>query len=96
MQNLEQNLGAPITPTALARWLNLNPQTVRKYAHRWGGMELAPGKIMFFERLVEESIRANILTDPEAPKPAPCEAVSAPRRPKRIQQRWDPFGLVTS
>ena len=55
---LENLMGRAITPQELARFLKLDVRTVRKYASRWGGVEVTPGKIRFFEKRVKEVLHA--------------------------------------
>ena len=88
MQNLEQSVGAPIPPAALARWLGIDVKTVRKYADRWGGVEVAPKRVLFFERIVEDRIKAQAL-QPETP-PAP----EMSHREVLQRPRHDPFNLM--
>jgi hypothetical protein len=91
MEILEQSLGAPITPTALARWLGVSVQTIRKHADRWGGVEVTPKKLIFFERIVEERIKSHAAT--VMPAPVPQIKVATPTMSlKRVE---DPHGLLS-
>ncbi|MGD9609289.1 MAG: hypothetical protein AB7U59_07770 [Desulfovibrionaceae bacterium] len=56
---LEKELGRPMTPQELARILGVCANTVRRYRERWGGVEVAPGKIRFFENKVREVLHAS-------------------------------------
>ena len=58
MKDLSEIFGKSYTPQELAQWLNLDPRTVNKYADRWGGVEVAPGKMRFFEKRIKEVINA--------------------------------------
>lgn len=60
---LLQELGEPIEPVDLAERLGIDPRTLKKYAGRWGGVEVAPGIIRFFENRVQEKLNAQ----PECP-----------------------------
>ena len=57
--DLEELYGKAITPQELGRFLNLDPRTVIKYADRWGGIEVSPGKIRFFEKPIRRYIDAS-------------------------------------
>jgi hypothetical protein len=57
-QDLENLFGKTIEPKELAAFLRLDVRTVKKYADRWGGVEVAPGKIRFFEKPVLEVLHA--------------------------------------
>lgn len=51
-QELREKFGRPVTPKTLAEWLGLDERTVRKYSARWGGVYVAPGRLLFFENLI--------------------------------------------
>ena len=57
--DLNVELGRPLTPQELAQLLGVSTNTVRKYRERWGGVEVAPGTIRFFENKVKEMIHAS-------------------------------------
>lgn len=50
---LEKRFGRAVKHTALARYLGLDPRTVRKYADQWGGVQMG-GQVLFFENKLEE------------------------------------------
>jgi hypothetical protein len=55
------DLGRAIKPDDLAKRLDIDVRTVKKYPHLWGGLRTTPrGGFRFFENLVEEAIYANI------------------------------------
>lgn len=45
-------------PEELARFLGVDRRTVIKYATKWGGIEVSPGKYRFFEKLIRRKIDA--------------------------------------
>ena len=94
MQHLQHELGQPITPAALARWLGIDVKTVRKYADRWGGVEVAPKRVIFFERIVEERIKAQAMA-PAAPPP-PASQTPTPALVKLVgkHRAHDPYNLM--
>jgi hypothetical protein len=57
-KELESIYGQAIAPKELAKFLGLDPRTVIKYAHRWGGVEVAPGTWRFFDKLIMEVLNA--------------------------------------
>jgi hypothetical protein len=82
---LGQVLGKAYKPQDLGRLLNLDPRTVIKYAHIWGGVEVLPGTVRFFENLVKEKLNADkgnktwqkeVLSRSDGERPAISEAVS--------------------
>jgi len=56
-----------MTPKELAKFLSIDTRTVVKYAERWGGVEVCPGKYRFFENRIKEVLDAqfNNETRPE-------------------------------
>ena len=100
MQHLQHELGQPITPAALARWLGIDVKTVRKYADRWGGVEVAPKRVIFFERIVEERIKSQAMA-PAAPPAENRVQTSRQRfegpvvgRHSEKKAVYDPYGLL--
>jgi hypothetical protein len=57
---LEQEYGRTITPQELGKFLSLDRRTIIKYAHRWGGVEVAPGTWRFFEKRILEVLNAQL------------------------------------
>jgi hypothetical protein len=56
--NLEKEFGKPIKPSELAKFLGVDCRTVIKYADRWGGVEVSPGRYRFFDKKVKEVLYA--------------------------------------
>jgi hypothetical protein len=56
LAEIKEQVGPAVTPKQLAELLGLDPKTVIKYAHVWGGVEVLPGTVRFFENLVKERI----------------------------------------
>lgn len=56
IMSLANELGPPLSVDELAGLLHLSPNTVRKYADRWGGCEVAPGVVRFWENIVRRKI----------------------------------------
>ena len=57
---LEYIYGKSIKPSELAKFLGVDVRTVKKYGHRWGGVEVAPGYMRFFEKRVQEVLNAEL------------------------------------
>ena len=55
---LESQYGRSMTPKELAKFLGIDTRTVIKYAYRWGGVEVCPGKYRFFENRIKEVLDA--------------------------------------
>jgi hypothetical protein len=55
---LTEIYGRTIKPNELAKFLKIDRRTVVKYAHRWGGVEVSPGKLRFFENRIKEVLNA--------------------------------------
>ena len=56
-KDLEAEFGRCITDVELARYINVDVRTLRKYADWLGGVMVMPGKYRFFENLVKEKIK---------------------------------------
>ena len=54
----ESQYGRSVTPKELAKFLGIDTRTVIKYADRWGGVEVCPGKYRFFENRIKEVLDA--------------------------------------
>lgn len=52
-EELTQLYGRTITPQELGKFLGIDPRTLKTHSHFWGGIEVAPGKIRFFEHRVK-------------------------------------------
>ena len=50
--------GKAMTPKEVAIFLGVDYRTVIKYADRWGGVEVSPGKYRFFENFIRRKIDA--------------------------------------
>ena len=55
---LTEIYGRSIKPDELAKFLGIDRRTVVKYAQRWGGVEVSPGKLRFFENRIQEVLNA--------------------------------------
>ena len=55
-KDLEAEFGRCITDIELARYINVDVRTLRKYADWLGGVMVMPGKYRFFENLLKEKI----------------------------------------
>ena len=55
---LESLYGRSMTPKELAKFLGIDTRTVIKYADKWGGVEVCPGKYRFFENRIKEVLDA--------------------------------------
>jgi hypothetical protein len=70
---LTEIYGRYIIPEEFAKFLGIDRRTVVKYAPRWGGVEVSPGKWRFFENRVKEVLN-NAEFDKETWKgPLPSE-----------------------
>lgn len=56
-QGLAGVLGRAIPDDELAAYLGMDVRTLRKYGDRWGGVETAPGRFVFFENQIKEVIK---------------------------------------
>ena len=59
LKELNEELGAPLTPQDVARIFSLDVTTVRKYAEILGGVEVTPGCLRFFENRIRELVYAD-------------------------------------
>ena len=55
---LTEIYGRSIKPNELAKFLGIDRRTVVKYGRRWGGVEVSPGKLRFFENRIKEVLNA--------------------------------------
>ena len=55
-KDLEAEFGRCITDIELAKYINVDVRTLRKYASWLGGVMVMPGKYRFFENLIKEKI----------------------------------------
>jgi hypothetical protein len=55
---LTEIYGRSIKPDELGKFLGIDRRTVVKYAQRWGGVEVSPGKWRFFENRIKEVLNA--------------------------------------
>ena len=56
-KDLEGEFGRCITDIELAKYINVDVRTLRKYADWLGGVMVMPGKYRFFENLIKEKIQ---------------------------------------
>ncbi len=57
-KDLEDRYGRSVTAQELSNFLGVDRRTVIKYADRWGGVEVVPGRLRFFEKRIEEKLNA--------------------------------------
>jgi uncharacterized protein YjcR len=76
-KDLENLYGRAMKPTELAKFLGIDVRTVKKYGDRWGGVEVAPGYMRFFENRVLEALNAEF--DKETRKEALSRKCNLPR-----------------
>lgn len=57
---LQNELGRVMRPSELAKFLDTDVRTVKKYYYLWGGIRLSRCDYRFFEKLVKEAIYANV------------------------------------
>ncbi len=69
-------------PEELAAFLGVDRRTVIKYADRWGGIEVSPGKYRFFEKLIRRKIDAQFNNETWKEE---VEGRSNGQRPKNIK-----------
>jgi hypothetical protein len=73
MQELIDKLGRPVKPRELATVLGIDARTVRKYYRRWGGIEVSPGTVRFFENRIKEVLHAEFSNEArQATLPGHC------------------------
>lgn len=106
----EKKYGKLITPKELAAFLKLDVRTVRKYASWWGGIEVFPGAIRFFENIIKEKIDELLKKNENAQDDNIKETEKVRNLPdyqkmikgkqkkrkarKEIKDRYDPYGLL--
>lgn len=56
LDELVAAFGRIISDDTLAAYLGMDVRTLRKYAHHWGGVEVARGRFVFFENKIKEAI----------------------------------------
>ncbi len=56
-KDLEAEFGRCITDIELAKYINVDVRTLRKYADWLGGVMVMPGKYRFFENLLKEKLK---------------------------------------
>jgi hypothetical protein len=77
-KDLEAEFGRCISDIELAKYINVDVRTLRKYAHWLGGVMVMPGKYRFFENLIKEKINHAELNHEKR-----CPAVSSERASTR-------------
>ena len=73
-KDLEAEFGRCITDVELAKYINVDVRTLRKYADWLGGVMVMPGKYRFFENLLKEKIK-----NAEPNQKKRCPSVSSER-----------------
>ena len=56
IDDLVASFGRIVSDDTLAEYLGMDVRTLRKYADRWGGIEVARGRFVFFENKIKEAI----------------------------------------
>ncbi|MDH4318546.1 MAG: hypothetical protein OEV64_09175 [Desulfobulbaceae bacterium] len=57
MEVLQSELGRRLEIADIAKWLSIDPKTVKKYHQLLGGIRLGPRKYIFFEKEVLSAIQ---------------------------------------
>lgn len=102
--DLDALLGRAIPDRTLAEYLGMDVRTLRKYHERWGGVEVSPGRFVFFEKHIKGIIE-NAKPEPVEPPRKTLKSESKPRQngsPSRRQggssgsteHLEDPYGLL--
>ena len=60
IKDLESEYGRCISDKELAKYLDIDVRTLRKYAHHLGGVMIIPGRYRFFENLLKEVFNAEL------------------------------------
>lgn len=55
LDELISAFGRIISDDTLAAYLGMDVRTMRKYADQWGGVEVARGRFVFFEKKIKEA-----------------------------------------
>jgi hypothetical protein len=77
---LREDYGEPLTATQVAQIFGVDRRTVKKYPCHYGGVEIAPGCLRFFEKRIRGIIsNANTLQNPEGCSLARCLQNRRPR-----------------
>ncbi len=56
--SLEEEYGRFVKPEELAAFLGVDTRTVKKYSDLWGGIEVSPGKLRFFDKVIRRKLDA--------------------------------------
>lgn len=108
LDDLVAEFGRMIPEAVLAEYFGIGVRTMRKYADRWGGVEIIPGRFAFFEsqiRKVIENAKPMKGTRETALARGQCARRSLQRKmiPRRQEGQGtggqgrrpdDPFGLL--
>jgi len=86
VSDFEQKYGRPLTAQQVGLMLGLDPRTVRKYAANLGGVEIFPGTVRFFEKLLKERIDHALDYNEERNKE--ISALCDGRREKKIRSTY--------
>jgi hypothetical protein len=72
-KDLEAEFGRCITDIELAKYIDVDVRTLRKYADWLGGVMVMPGKYRFFENLIKEKINNAELNHEKRCPPVPSK-----------------------
>ena len=61
MNPLSEQYGPTLTPQQLADYLQVDTRTIRKYADRWGGVQVCPGVYRFPLKIVQEVVERAVI-----------------------------------
>ena len=57
IDELKDEFGRSLTARELAQLLRIDPRTVNRHAHRWGGIEVSPHRYRFFEKSIRKILK---------------------------------------
>lgn len=63
LETLRQDYGDSLSVSEVAVFFGVDRRTVQKYPARYGGVEVAPGRLRFFENLIRDILNANKTPD---------------------------------
>jgi len=99
-EDLISDYGEMITPKELAKYLGIDPRTLMKYAHQWGGVEIVPGQYRFFYKDVKERLNNARINNEKRQEEMACKhhgkrediPEALPGRDKKIGTASDSLG----
>lgn len=68
--NLLEQFGKAMSVVEVAEFLKLSPASVRKHARELGGIEVIPGKLRFFQNILEGRLHAQLGEEERRPSVA--------------------------